>query len=169
MKLLNLRTLTLAAMLLALAAAAHAGGGMGTRLPDIEVNSLSGDPIRIHPGGGEPLLVIFWNSWCANCRRELPALAESLQSMEPGSLRVLAVNTGINDAREKALGYWKRSGFPFPSGYDEGFRLTTDMAVMGVPLILLVDAEGVVRYRQASLPEDLEARVKQLKRPRPGG
>jgi hypothetical protein len=86
-------------------------------------------------------------------------LAEKLAG---GGATLLAVNTGINDSEKKARAYWKKYGYVFPVGFDSDFEMTTAFGVRGVPTILLADSKGVVRYRNALLPEDVEERVTQL-------
>lgn len=111
---------------------------------------------------GKPFLLVFWNTWCPICMQELPKINRLAERLGPGGPAILGINTGINDNESKARAYWEKSGYVFSSGFDRHFEITTAFRVRGVPTIFLVDSKGVVRYKQAQLPEDIEDRLKQL-------
>ena len=99
------RALAIGLLLLASAAAGFGGyhflnahppePGAASRRPDFTLNDLAGSPQSITQWDGKVLLVNFWASWCAPCRREIPLLNE-LQA-EYGSRGVQVIGVAIDD------------------------------------------------------------------------
>jgi thiol-disulfide isomerase/thioredoxin len=162
----TLRTLALLPCLLALLAATGHTAQVGAPLPDFTVRTLAGGELSRATLSGKPALLVFWNTWCDTCKKELPKVNLTAQKFGPGRLTVLAINTGLNDSEAKARAYWQKYGYSFTAGYDYSFEVGKNFKVMGVPTVVLVDARGVVRYNASALPLDLEERLAQLIGPR---
>jgi thiol-disulfide isomerase/thioredoxin len=138
------------------------GVEVGERLPDFTIQTFDGHNTSRAALDGKPLLLIFWNTWCPYCMEELPKINRVAEKIGPKGLAVFAINTGINDSESKARAYWERSKYVFSSGFDRQFEITTIFGVRGVPTIFLVDSKGVVRYKQAVVPGDMEERFEKL-------
>ncbi|MBC8017632.1 MAG: TlpA family protein disulfide reductase [Verrucomicrobia bacterium] len=134
----------------------------GESLPDFTVRTFDGKSLSRTSFAGKPLLLVFWNTWCSDCMRELPEINRLVARFAPGRLAVLAINTALNDSESKARAYWKKSAYLFPSGFDQSFELGQLFRVRGVPTVFLVDSRGIVRYKQSQFPRDMEERIKQL-------
>ncbi len=46
-------------------------------LPDLTLQTLSGQPVALRSLQGQPLVVNLWATWCPPCRRELPMLVQA--------------------------------------------------------------------------------------------
>lgn len=159
------RILALALLAQTLFAAPGWSVEVGEPVPDFGgMRSLSGETITAAGLAGKPVLIVFWNTWCANCSRELPLVARLAGRFSGNRLAVLAVNTGLNDSESKARSYWKKYGYRFPAVFDRYFELGKSFRVSGVPTVLLIDRRGIVRYKGAALPEDVEKRIADLAR-----
>lgn len=156
------RCLFLAAWLFSLASSAGFGAEVGESWPDFSLRTFDGAPISRADLEGQAVLLVFWNTWCPSCRRELPEINRHAQQLAGEGVVILAVNTGINDSERRARSYWQQQGFLFPSAYDRTFEVGQAFRILGVPTIYLIDSQGVVRYKQAGLPADLEGRVAEL-------
>ena len=136
------------------------GAEVGEPLPDFSVQTFDGKSLSRAGFAGKPLLLVFWNTWCSDCMRELPEINRLVAKFAPGRVAVLAINTALNDSESKARAYWKKSAYLFPTGFDHSFETGTAFKVRGVPTVFLVDSKGVVRYKQSLLPKDMEERIK---------
>ena len=135
---------------------------VGEPLPDFSVQTFDGKSLSRATFAGKPLLLVFWNTWCSDCMRELPEINRLVNKYAPRGLAVLAINTALNDSESKARAYWSKYAFQFPTGFDRTFELGSLFKVRGVPTVFLVDTKGIVRYKQSLLPRDIDERIKQL-------
>ena len=72
--------------------------GQGTRLerhnpmPEVSMQTLSGENVQLSSLRGKPVVLNFWASWCGPCRREIPVL-ERLQTKYQG-VTIIGANVG---------------------------------------------------------------------------
>ncbi len=134
----------------------------GQPIPEFSIQAFDGNDYSRATVQGKPLLLIFWNTWCPVCLKELPLVNRLAEEFGPQGLVILAVNTAINDSEIKARVYVEKYGYQFPIAFDHHFETGQAFGLRGVPTIFLVDAQGIVRYKRSELPEDMEAHFKQL-------
>src|ERR1700749_4199207 len=85
---------------------AHVSTKPGALAPDFSAPLLDGGMLHLAAERGHPVALVFWASWCAPCRGELPGVGQiAARLRRPGhSARLFAVNTeGNPDAAAKAV------------------------------------------------------------------
>ena len=102
-----------------------------------------------------PVLLIFWATWCPSCREEIPALNEIYRRLSPKGLRILAVN--VEETRKDILKFQKRHPMDYPVVMDQRGDVTEKFGLVGVPAALLAAPGGKVLYFGFSLPENIES------------
>lgn len=135
----------------------------GDSIPDFSIRTFDGRVVSTSSLEGRPVMLVFWNTWCASCRRELPRIDRLAAEFGPQGLELLAINTGFNDSESKARAFWQKSGYLFPFAFDHRFDVGQAFAIRGVPTIFLIDDKGVVRYKQAVIPPNMDVQFKRLK------
>jgi len=60
-------------------------------LPDFSLADLNGELHSISEWSGQPLIINFWATWCAPCRREMPLLQTLHQERQNDSLTVIGI------------------------------------------------------------------------------
>ncbi len=89
---------------------------------------------------GKWVVLNFWATWCAPCRREMPSL-ERLQAAMP-DLAVVPVATGRN-AVEGIRRFFEEAGVKtLPILRDPQSDLAHGMGVMGLPVTVILNPEG---------------------------
>jgi DsbE subfamily thiol:disulfide oxidoreductase len=127
--------------------------------PAITGTTLDGQPFSLAEYRGTPVVLNFWASWCAPCRRELPAIA-AFAKAHP-EVQVLGVN--YQDGLDAAKAFAAENGVAWPSVVDDG-PIGAAYEVPGLPATYLIDAQGriVERLLGEVTEEQLEERIKVL-------
>lgn len=111
---------------------------------------------------GRPLVINLWAQWCEPCREEAPALA-AFARRAAGAVQVIGIDY-TDPSVDKAIEFARAAGWGYPHLVDPAGVLRTRMALPGIPVTLLVAADGRIAYRQTGRVEsadDLAALVSQ--------
>lgn len=117
----------------------------GTRLsgaaPAFELEGLR-DPQRtvsLADFRGRPVVVNFFASWCAPCRREMPAL-ESVYQQVKGDVAFVGIDN--QDIRSDALALLEETDVSYPAGFDPDGKVAQAFGIYGMPTTVFVSADG---------------------------
>ena len=110
-------------------------------VPDAALGSVDGDGARLSDYAGEPVVLNFWATWCAPCREEMPSL-DRLQAEMGDRLEVVTVATGRNTAAGIRRFFEEEGIDNLPMLTDPDQQLARGMAVLGLPVTVILDAEG---------------------------
>ncbi|WP_161604549.1 TlpA family protein disulfide reductase [Roseiconus nitratireducens] len=95
---------------------------------------------------GKVVLVDFWASWCAPCRREIPNVLAQYEKYHEHGFDVVGIC--LDTDREKATSYVDDSEIPWPSLFAEKAGWEHPMAIKygisAIPTAILVNREGKV-------------------------
>ena len=127
------------------AAAPQEDGQIPATLPDFTLGDLDGKPRSILSWPGKSMIVNFWATWCAPCRREIPLLRE-LQKQHGGEgFQVVGVAV---DIREDVVKYVKEMGIDYPilTGEQDGLDAVMKFGhgSIGFPFTVFTDNQGRV-------------------------
>ncbi len=128
-----------------------ASGGAGQRLPDLALDCLNGSgPVRLDRAG-RPTVINLWASWCAPCRRELPAL-QRFSAATGGQVTVVGVDT--RDTRTAGESLVHDLGLTYPMLADPQAALSRAVVRSTLPITIFVDGSGVIRHVHDTAPLD---------------
>ena len=123
---------------------------VGEKAPSFSIVSLtSNETVSLDDFKGKVVILDFWASWCGPCMQEIPRVNAVVDAYGE-DVAVLGVNMG-EDARtvERAV---EARGMRYPSVLDPRSALGTKFAVQSIPLVVVLDATGRIRYRGNGLP-----------------
>jgi thiol-disulfide isomerase/thioredoxin len=89
-------------------------------------------------------MLFFWATWCAPCKAAVP---EVMAFAEENELTVLAISDEERDKVAAFLAEWEKPFFT-DVAVDPRRRSYIAYGVSGTPTIVLIDDEGMVRFRQ---------------------
>lgn len=107
---------------------------------------------------GKVVLVDFWATWCGPCRQEVPNVLRLYKQYHDQGFEVVGVS--LDAEKEQAESYIKQYDLPWPNLFspNEDERawdapMAVHYGVMGIPLAILIDADGKVVSLEARGPE----------------
>ena len=134
-------------------------------LPDLSVKLLDGKQVRLSVLLEEgPLLVSFWATWCAPCKKEMIFLEEFHQKYSENSFRVLAISTDSPKSMSKVKSYIRAKKHTFLVGIDPNQDIAKKMNALLMPTTLILNKEQKVSwFHQGFIPGDekeIEAQIR---------
>jgi peroxiredoxin len=117
---------------------------LGKDAPDFVLKAMDGKNLRMSEFRGQVVLVNFWARWAGDSRQEMPALDRINTTYNRAGLVVLGVSVDedLNRAREFA----SAMKVSYPIMFDTGSEISRDYLLQKMPMTVLVDRAGVVRY-----------------------
>jgi peroxiredoxin len=119
---------------------------VGKAAPDFTAKGLQGEPVALSTLKGSPVVLCLWASWCPDCRKELPVLAEVHNKLKSQGLKVVAVSL---DRDEEAMRkFLADNPLPFTVLHlspDAAKKVTDAYKLTGIPRVLFLDKKGVVK------------------------
>lgn len=72
----------------------------GQYAPDVQLETIDGETVRLSDYRGQPVILNFWATWCPPCRAEIPDF-QKLYDDEDQNVEILAINmTNTEDSVE---------------------------------------------------------------------
>ena len=142
---MKFRILLASVVFSAFAASSLASSGLaGQPAPDFALKSASGENLRLSEYRGDVVMINFWATWCGPCRQEMPLLNELYSRYERVGFNLLGVN--IDDDSRRAMEMIDELGVSFPVLFDASKEVSRLYEVDAMPVTIIVDREGNVRY-----------------------
>ena len=124
-------------------------------LPDVTLADKDGKPTKLTSFGGRPLMVIFWATWCAPCRREIPLLNKIRKERQAQNGEIVGIAV---DFKEDVLKFTQqvRIDYPLLIGEDDGLAAAEAFGMgMAFPFSVFVDSQNrVLTIKIGELHED---------------
>ncbi len=113
---------------------------VGAKAPDFEIETIDGEDIVLSQMKNDYTLVIFWATWCENCKEEIPRINEAMSLFKRAKVDIVAISIDEEEADIKK--YVKDNSISFKVASDllgwEG-KIVTDYAVYATPSMFIVD------------------------------
>jgi thiol-disulfide isomerase/thioredoxin len=124
-------------------------------VPDLRMPDLGGKQKSLRDFLGHPLIINFWATWCAPCRREIPLLQQLRRTYQGDGLAVVGIAV---DFRTAVADYVRRQPIDYPLliGEDSGLAAAEQFGMQTVlPFSVFADAQGrIVALKIGELHRD---------------
>jgi peroxiredoxin len=139
---------------------------VGDEAPSFKTTTIDGRPFRSDTVTGEKaILVIFWATWCKHCKTVVAGLNRLHATYNAKEMTVLGINIGVRDSMRRINRFVKKYKVSYPVVFDQETRITKKFGILGVPTVVFVDKEGIIRLRSTGFRAELWKRVEKLIKP----
>jgi hypothetical protein len=117
--------------------------------------SLTGGTIDVKQFRGKLLCVVFWDTNNKTCLDDLPLLKELYATNHAKGFEIIGVN--LDSAKQPVTAYLAKHDFKWPQIFQPGVNapppLAQEFGIVMLPTMFLVDADGKVLNRSATLAD----------------
>jgi thiol-disulfide isomerase/thioredoxin len=124
----------------------------GFKLPD-----LTGQQVSLDQFKGKIVLLDFWATWCGPCRQTMPVV-ENLQKEYVDSMVLLAIN--LQESRDVVRDYIRAQNIHSRILLDEEGTVGSMYGAAEIPLQVLIDKQGIIRFAQAGYGPGMASRFR---------
>jgi len=114
-------------------------------LPAFSLNDIAGKMRSIDEWSGQPLLINFWATWCAPCRREIPLLQELHTRESISGIQVIGIAI---DRQNDVQTFLAEYGVTYPNlvGEADAMKVSSLFGLegLGLPFSVLSGADGKI-------------------------
>ena len=131
----------------------------GLQAPDFTLENVDGQPVSLQDFRGRQVVLVFWASWCPDCRAEVPALKALQEKTDPA--KVAFVSVSFDRTREAFETYVRNNALGGaqlfdPSGMRES-ALSAAYHIKWTPSLYLIAPDGTVQLGTVMLDKLVQA------------
>lgn len=112
---------------------------------DFKLQDTAGNTVQLSDYRGKVLVVNFWATWCASCRKEMPSLDRAAKWLKRFDANLIGINVG--EKLDRVNSYLEKEPVSFPMLLDSDTSVATSWNVKGLPATFAIDPEGRIIYR----------------------
>ncbi len=117
---------------------------VGREAPDFVLRGLDHRNLRLSEFRGQVVLVNFWTRSDGDSRQQMPALDRINITYQRAGLVVLGVS--VDEDLRRATEFATAMSVSYPILFDTGTGIGKDYLLQKMPMTILVDRAGIVRY-----------------------
>ncbi len=149
------------------AAHTHMGPRVGEKAPTFSLKDVEGNQVNLADMVGKnPLVLVFWGTWCPHCVAEVPALKKMQDQYKEKGVSIVSV--AVRHPTEKLEDFPKITGdfvktnkMNYTVLLDGEYTAANLYRIEAVPTLLVLDKEGVIQSTGHSAKE-AEDKLKRL-------
>ncbi|MEM9073409.1 MAG: TlpA disulfide reductase family protein [Myxococcota bacterium] len=146
-----LATLALA-FLAPLALPKHADARVGARPPEFSLPGVPGSSGGFDMGdhlGRNPVVIIFWATWCDPCKQQMPVYQALYERLHEDGLQVVAISMDGPESIPQTTGVVRRLGLTYPVVSDLDTAVSSRLNPRrGAPFTVWIDRSGRIVHER---------------------
>jgi len=133
-----------------------------TEAPNWSLKTIDGHSIDSENSKGKVSLLVYWASWCAPCREEVPALVALRKDYPESKLEIIGVS--LDEAPKSIDAFVKAHGINYTVARNNPSLDKAFGPIRYIPTIVILDQNGMVQKRYTGLvgPDIIRGQVEML-------
>ena len=132
---------------------AEAAVALDQPAPALILTALEGQALDLSKLRGKVVLVNFWATWCAPCRKEMPTLDAFYRRYHGQGLELIGIS--VDFARDAAKMRKAAGSVSYPTVMASDISVDGFGPPDGVPITYVIDTDGVIRDKFIAVPNKL--------------
>lgn len=113
---------------------------VGQKAPELELNNLQNQMVKLSSHRGKVVYLDFWASWCGPCRKSFPWMNAMKKQYEKDGLEIISVN--LDKKREDLDKFLKKIPADFIVLPDPAGDSAKRFELKGMPSAIIIDRTG---------------------------
>ncbi|MFC1552392.1 peroxiredoxin family protein [Candidatus Latescibacterota bacterium] len=110
------------------------------KAPEFTLPDLSGESVSLASYSDKTVLVVFWATWCPDCKAEIPILKEVHDKYKDTDFTILSIS--VDNKPDKLNKFIEENGIEYSVLYDKDTLIAKSYGVVGIPANFIVDPDG---------------------------
>jgi thiol-disulfide isomerase/thioredoxin len=127
-----------------------------TYAPEFSIRTLDGRTLALGDFKGKTVVLDFWGTWCAPCVKATPDLVRLNKKFTSQPFVIIGVSSDKDDLKWRE--FIRKNNMDWPQYLDDG-SMQRLFNVTAFPTYILLDGEGIVRFRHSGASADSERRL----------
>lgn len=136
--------------------------GVGSKVANFILPDPDGNDVDFADFKGKYVLIDFWASWCAPCRKSFPSMRKFYQETKGDKFEIYSIS--IDESKPDWLRAIKEENNPWPQSLDTKNISQSGFAVTGIPTIFLIDPEGIIVAKEIGFDPDGGSEIEKIVR-----
>ena len=98
--------------------------------------------IKLSDYNGHIVMLNFWATWCAPCKKEMPSLETLSTNPKLVNLKIFPINIGKDDLKKSKKFFFDLNIKNLKIYFDNKITLAKELSLRGLPTTLLFNKEG---------------------------
>ena len=125
--------------------------GVGKTFPDFNLPDQTGNTVSLKSYKGKVILIDFWASWCAPCRKKNPELIDLKQQFASANFDIIGIS--IDDNKKSWQTAIIKDKLLWTNVLDTNQNLKKTLGIEHIPYNYLLDEKGTIIGVNVEIPE----------------
>ena len=137
---------------------------VGRKAPELALKDLDGNMVKLSSFRGKNVVLVFWASWCPDCRAEVPMLKEMYSKADPD--KVVFVSVSFDRTLDAVKDFVAEQELPGVQLYDPSGKKDSPVSaafhVKWIPSLYLIGPDGRIALSTV-MAQKVDAAIQNLK------